>query len=450
MKKIFLFASLALLSGLVLTACGSGDDITKNEEIQKPDDTTGGEAKPDDNQGQGQGNTSNGETRSINMTETQKTAVAKNNDFAFNMFRQVSTLDDMKGRSFVSSPLSATYALGMLNTGGQGKTSEEITAMLGFAGGSKQDVNDLCKLLIDEAPKVDEKAKLKLADCVVTNLDIKLSENYQKEITDYYQGEAFAKDFKLPATIDFINAWCKDHTEGMIKQIISELNPQARMVLMNAIYFKAPWSGKFSEKDTQNETFTKEDGSKQTLPMMNRKDATFYRANNLYATIGLPYGNGKNWVMYVLLPNEGHTVGEVLKGLTNDSWNKNRPVISQYAGEVDVKLPKFKVESEIWLNSVFESLGASTMFNPAQADFSPMTADGTPLWVSLIKQKAAIEVTEECTEASALTIATLDTEDANGGGVSETPRFYATRPFIYMIQEATSGAIFFIGTYQGN
>lgn len=458
MSKKILFVCFVLLSAIALTACGGDDDLTSNVTPQNPtedNNTSGGgqngdnNGQNDDNNGQDNDNNPSGDFRVINLSEAQKNAVDKNNDFAFNFFRQISEVNGLEGHSFICSPLSATYALGMLNTGGQGKTSEEITAMLGFTDGSKQDVNDLCKLLIEQAPQVDQKATLKLADCVVTRQDVTLADTYQKEVKDYYQGELFSKDFSLPSTLSFINDWCSKHTEGMIPKIIDNLDPNSKLVLMNAIYFKAPWSGKFDEKETRSEEFTKEDGGKLNLAMMHREGAAFYQTNSLYATLGLPYGNGTNWVMYVLLPNEGHTVSEVAKSLTNSSWNQNRPVVSQYGPDVDVKLPKFKIESDISLNGILSSMGAATMFNPSLADFTPMTVGGTPLWVSMVRQKAAIEVAEEGTEASAVTIVGLDTADIGGTDTTEIPKFYATRPFIYIIQEASSKAVFFIGAYFG-
>ena len=149
--------------------------------------------------------------------------------------------------------------------------------------------------------------------------------------------------------------------------------------------------------------------------------------------------------MYVLLPNEGKSIDDVMCGINNTSWEKN--VAKMYGMTVDVKLPKFKIESEMDLNNVLKALGATTMFNK-NADFSLMTKDAMQLFVDLIKQKATIEVSEEGTEASAVTINMMFTSTGEGGEV-EIPQFYANRPFIYLIQEASSGAIFFIGTYQG-
>ena len=450
MKRIYYAAMTVVFTTMSFTGCSS-DEVTVTEPDPVTTHSDDKQQKQDDepnNNGNQSGN--NGEvtvkTRDINLTDAQKQAVSRNNDFAFNFYRQLIQQSEIKGKNNITSPLSVTYAVGMLNSGAKGKTSEEMTSMLGFENGTASDINELCSKLIEGAPKVDEEVILKLADCIVTHLDIELTDQYQKDMADYYQAEVFCKDFSKKSTITFINDWCNQHTEGNIKEIIHELNPEQKVVLMNAIYFKAAWSNKFKKEDTKMDSFTKENGVSRYVQMMHRKDATEYTSNDDYATISLPYGKNGNWRMYVLLPNEGKSIDDVMCGINNTSWEEN--LAKMYGMTVDVKLPKFKIESEMDLNNVLKALGATTMFNK-NADFSLMTKEATQLFVDLIKQKATIEVSEEGTEASAVTINMMVTCAGEGGGVA-IPQFYANRPFIYLIQETSSGAIFFMGTYQGN
>ena len=443
MKKICYYAVAVGFMAMPLTGCSS-DEATINEPSQITINSDG--ENNNGNQTENNGNVTT-KTRNIELTDAQKQAVGKNNDFAFNFYRQLIKLPEVEGKNNIASPLSVTYAIGMLNDGAKGKTSEEMTSMLGFDNGTATDINELCRQLINEAPKIDELVVLKLADCIVTHLGTELAERYQKNMTDYYQAEVFSKDFSLASTIKFINDWCDQHTEGTIKEIIGKLDPEAKIVLMNAIYFKAAWSGKFKKEDTKDESFTNEKGGSSVVSMMHRIDATEYTENNAYSTISLPYGSGSNWRMYVLLPKEGSTVNDVLNGLNNASWSDN--VAKMKGMVVDVKLPKFKIESDMELNDVLRALGASSMFS-MNADFSLMTKDASQLFESLIKQKATIEVSEEGTEASAVTITLEAGSSGEGNGGTQIPQFYANRPFIYLIQEASSGAVFFIGTYLGN
>ena len=137
MRKIYYFAVAAVFMTMSFSGCSS-DEVTVKE--PEPEQTT--TLPPDDqkeNQDNGQSNNENQndnsteitvKTRNMGLTDAQKQAVGKNNDFAFNFYRQLIQQPDVKGKSIITSPLSVTYAIGMLNDGAKGKTSEEITSML--------------------------------------------------------------------------------------------------------------------------------------------------------------------------------------------------------------------------------------------------------------------------------------------------------------------------------
>lgn len=146
--------------------------------------------------------------------------------------------------------------------------------------------------------------------------------------------EVTSKDFSDPTTITYINNWCKERTYGLIPEIIDELDPSACMMLMNAVYFDAPWTSEFKEKDTKKLRFAKEDGTSKLLPLMCKTSNFDYGINDKYATVRLPYGNGKTWNMYVLLPNEGKKVKDVLASLTPTSWKDNVAQMTITANEL--------------------------------------------------------------------------------------------------------------------
>ena len=230
----------------------------------------------------------------------------------------------------------------------------------------------------------------------------------------------------------------------MIPKILDSLSPEAKLVLMNAIYFKASWTEKFDEKDTNVETFTQADGTTIQMPMMKRNADILYNANDIFSSVCLPFGTGDRYQMYVLLPSEGKTVDDVINALTSDYWEQNRH------GEptrIKLSLPRFETNSDFKLNEIISQMGAPTMFDRDMADFPNMSQNYKNLYVSLMKQKAAIEVSEEGAKASAVTVATVDLAS---NLVVKTATFNANRPFVYLIQEWDTSAIFFIGTFQGN
>jgi serpin B len=446
MKRYKYIVRILLLTGL-LTACGGNNEVVEIPETQKeqqePKKETSTPEKPDIPDEDSMVVDMLPQTRAILLTPEQRAFAQKNNDFTFNLYRTIHQMQKVK-KSNITSPLSVTYVLGMLNDGAKGETAEEITKVLGFGGGDKKALNEYCQALITQAPIADPSVTLEMANIVAANKDVILESAFEQDVKTFYSAEAISLDFSQLSSLDYINGWCNEKSHGMIPKIIDNLSPDAMLVLMNAIYFKATWTDKFDKKDTKDETFTKADGSSVTLPMMHRKAEIQCGQNDLFTSIRLPYGSGDNYSMYILLPAEGKTVDDIIVSLNNEFWEANRNSAIAIA---DIKLPRFETKSEIELNEMVKELGASSMFDPKKADFTGISRNYKELYVSLLKQKAAIEVNEEGTKTSAVTIAMMDGE---GGGPNKTIDFHANRPFVYLIQEWDTQAIFFIGTFQGD
>ena len=216
-------------------------------------------------------------------------------------------------------------------------------------------------------------------------------------------------------------------------------------MLMNAISFKATWTEKFDEKDTQTETFTKEDGTTQSVQMMHRHAIARVGEETDCYTLLLPYGSGDKWGMTIFLPKEGKTVRDVINSLDMSKWlpyhyGSASPV------DVDIKLPRFESSYKADVKSALQKMGVESVFDEDKADLS-LISENRNLYVYKMEQTAAIEVNEEGTKASAVTVAELG--DTEAGILGNKVYFHANTPFVYMIREASSGAIFFIGTYQG-
>lgn len=384
-------------------------------------------------------------TRAIELTETQKSQVKKSNDFSFNFYR-ILLQAQASLKSNITSPLSIKYVLSMLNAGANGDTASEIASVLGCNADETVELNGFCKTMIEDAPLVDPSVTLRIANGLFPNKGVDLSDSYVKEMNDYYHAEVKSLDYTVPSSIDYINDWCSKQTGGMIHDIVNAVDAQSKMVVMNAIYFKATWAEKFHKAETDKSVFTHEDGTPIFVNMMHRKAAVWYSQNDLYTTLWLPYGgmNHEGYFMAVLLPKEGKTISEVVASLTHDSWSKNlQAKKTDYI--VDIEIPRFSTESDITLNETIAAMGAPSMFTH-KADFSLMTSNKESLFVGLLKQKAGIAVTEEGTKLSAATIALMY-------GAPDVKRqqteFHANRPFVYIVQEAGTGAVFFIGAFMG-
>ena len=386
--------------------------------------------------GQYMGEPLKNQRHNISLTDEERKLVQSNNDFAFNLMRQARTED-----SQILSPLSITYALGMLNNGAAGKTQEEINNVLGFGAAGADGINSFCRKLLTEAPKLDEETTTEIANTIYVNShwDYQLKEPFVEKAQQYYDATPEARDFYDDATCDVINQWASDHTHGMINKVLSkeefELCKDYVSFLLNALYFKGKWAAPFNKEYTREESFN--GGTK--VPMMYQGGYYMYTENDLYQAIKLPYGNG-SYLMTVYLPRQGKTIGDVLDKLDGKSWQ-----FYTNSRNVALKLPRIETGTEVNLTPIMMALGMPTAFDPDQAEFPDFC--NYPTYIGLMKQLAKIKLDEEGTEAAAVTVIV----GASGSAYQEqTAEFFATRPFLYIISEQSTGAIFFIGQYMGD
>ena len=368
--------------------------------------------------------------KEIELAEGEQELINSNNDFAFNLFRKA------RGeKSKILSPLSITFALGMLNNGADGETLKQINQTLGFGDAGANAINVFCQKMLKESNTLDEKTKAMIANTIFVNegCGYRLQEGFIDKANTFYDAQPQNRDFADGETMDVINQWASDHTMGMIPEVLKEesFNPNAVSYLLNALYFKGIWSSPFKKEETQEEPF----GGGKEVPMMHQfKEGLLYTENDLYQAVRLPYGNGA-YRMDVFLPREDKTVGEVLETLSGSNWQP------EYENtDVDLKLPRFETDTNQDLVGVMAGLGMPKAFS-IDAEF-PYFCNGDP-YISQMFQVAKIKLDEEGTEAAAVTVIEM-TES-----IPQRADFHANRPFLYIISEQSTGAIFFIGQYTG-
>ena len=390
----------------------------------------------------------------LQLTEEQRVFANDNNGFTLNFLKTVNETD-RSGRSFIYSPLSITYVLGMVNDAATGNTEKELEETLGFHKGGIQAVNDYCKNLIDNLPHVDEKVQLNIANAIFVNDKYQLKKLFQQDMTNYYDAKAEALDFSLPSTLDRINGWCDEKTRGMIPTILERVDPRTVSYLLNAIYFKAEWASMFEKNETREEVFTTPDGETR-VPLMHQNVYMNYLRNDIYAAVSIPYGNCR-WMMTVMLPEEGKTTDDVISSLAASGWSTDylkNPLREARGYEVDLKLPRFETAFDTddagGLIELLKGMGIRQVFDKYNAEV-PNVCEKENLYVDMMKQKAKIKVNEEGSEAAAVTIAGFVATATSTGPTQEPPKatFHANRPFVYLIHEQSSGVILFVGKFMG-
>ena len=372
------------------------------------------------------------------LSDSEREIVKKNNAFALNLYRQLSGME-----SKVVSPMSITYLMGMLANGADGNTQQEILKAIGCEGLNVQELNALYHGLMQSAGRLDKKTIVNIANYVAVNKQNHLNSDFGKMVSDTYQARVESLDFSSSKSTAKINDWCKAHTDGMIPKIIDQIDPSAISYIMNAIYFNGTWQEKFDAKNTKQENFHGYTRDIQKVSMMHQVEKFYYTENNTFKAVDLPYGNGI-YRMTVLLPNEGKSIDDMMKGMKVDKLEEINSQMEKCM--VNLKLPKFTTEMELPLNSIISNLGAPSIFLPGKANFNHF-ANGN-FFVSKMLQKAKIEVNEQGTKAAAVTAAIMLTSMAPME--MRNVEFHADHPFVYLITDTNSGAIFFMGQFTGN
>ena len=441
MKKILVFFTV-IVAYTMMMSCSSEEDVEYSDEAKKVVNMLS-EAKP------------------IQLTPAQRQFANDNNSFTLNFLKTVNETD-RSGKSFIYSPLSITYVLGMVNDAATGQAEQELEQTLGFHEGGIQAVNEYCKNLIDNLPKVDEKVTLNIANAIFVSKEYTLKEQFKKDMKEYYDAQAETLDFNSPQTLGHINDWCKNKTNGMIPTILDEVNPNMMSYLLNAIYFKADWTSKFDSKNTKTEIFTTEKGSTK-LPLMHQTVLTKYGKNDVCSAVEMPYGNGY-WKMTILLPEEGKTTDDIINSMKEVSWGKENLLGTMDAYEVDLKLPRFETSSDTdelkgdaeedtddphnkGLISLMKKMGLRLAFDPSSEEICNMCQ--VPVYIDMMRQKAKIMVNEEGSEAAAVTVAGMMEKSTAGPVEYPMATFHADHPFVYLITEGSSGVILFVGRFAG-
>lgn len=371
----------------------------------------------------------------INLNEKAAKMVTADNQFGLELFKQLADTG-FAVNNLMISPLSVSQALSMTYNGANGQTKTAFDQTLHFEGMSLADVNQSAHELTGALLTVDPKVVLEIANSIWYKQGFTVESNFVQQNQTYYDASVNALDFNNPQSVNTINSWVDEHTNHKISKIVNQLNPQDRMLLINAVYFKGDWRNQFNKSTTQSAPFHLENGVSVNVQMMHATGKYPIYENDMIDALEMPYGRG-NFSMVVLLPREGYRVQDVLDSLNADVWNLWEDGFIPME-DVPVSFPKFEFRYEKSLNRVLSTLGLSNAFSDV-ADFSGISKQ-EKLLISNVQHKTYIKVDEEGTEAASVTSVTVFTKSAGPG-----MPFVADHPFVFLIKEKYTHAILFIG-----
>ena len=413
MKRFFLFFAL---TSTLLAACGRGSAGVAESSRAR-------EKNP-----------------SVNQADIDS-LVDGNNAFGLDLYQSLRDRDE----NLILSPFSISLALAMTYSGAKGETEAQMADVLNFP--SQQEThpafNALDLALEDTGIVLDkdqEPMQLDIANAVFAEQTFTFLPDFLDTLSVNYGAGIRLMDFvnnPNPSRKE-INQWVSDETKDRINDLLPEdsITTDTKMVLVNAIYFKADWLSPFDANDTYDGTFKLLDGSEVTVPMMGQRMSIPYFVGDGYAAAEIPYA-GESAAMTLLVPDEGR-FEEIESQLDGAMFNEMISNLTQT--DVTLRMPKFEYDSSFMLSDTLALMGMPLAFDPDSADFSGMT-DQQALYIGNVIHKAFVAVDEEGTEAAAATAVIME------GATAMMPdnMLVIDRPFIYFIRDLESGQILFIG-----
>ncbi len=366
--------------------------------------------------------------------------VAANNDFAFDLYQALRSLD---GNLFYS-PYSLSVALAMTYGGARGETERQIAATLHYTLPQDQlhpALNALDQSL-NSANSSDTGFRLNVVNSLWGQEQFPFLPDFLTLIARNYGAGIRLVDFTSDASRETarqtINGWVSQQTQDKIKDLLPPqmLNEFTRLVLVNAIYFKGEWQDPFLN-GTLEAPFILLNSDQVAVPMMSRREETPYIEGDGYRAVALPY-KGDRVEMIVVMPEAGK-FAEFESSL--NQANIDDIITGLQSRDVALLLPKFTFSFRADMKEILSQMGMPAAFDPGKANFTGIDdkklAPGN-LFISHVAHQAYVAVDEKGTEAAA----------ASGVVASDTSMPIVLRvdhPFFFIIRDRQTGSILFVG-----
>jgi len=363
---------------------------------------------------------------------------AGNNAFAFDLY---SVLAKERGRgNLFFSPYSISVALAMTYAGARGETARQMAKTLHFdLAGDKLHPGFAEQMKWFNAS--GKSYQLAVANALWGQAGTEFNPDFLKITKKYYDSGFKEVDYihQTEQSRQTINRWVEARTNNKIVELIKPkvIDALTRLVLTNAIYFKGRWESRFQERETREAPFYPAALETVKVPLMRQFGKFKYAEADNWQLLEAPYKGGEI-VMDIILPKPNSDInklGAALRPETVDAW-----LAGLSARQVEVFLPKFKVEQDLSLGEYLKGLGMTDAFDENRANFSGISK--TFLYITKVIHKAFVEVNEEGTEAAAATAVIVGIKSVSA---KQPPIFKADHPFFFLIRDLRSGSILFMG-----
>ncbi len=386
----------------------------------------------------------------VQTKKAQRLTLAQNK-FGFQLLKTLAYTDQTNSQNIVISPVSMSLAFNVLYNGSYGSTKDQLTNVLQIPGFSLFQLNEASKILMDRLTAPAQGITSNLSNSVWIRQGITLNDAVLKDAQAYYNAYVTNLDFTEPEASKTINDWVFGNTAGKIASVVPEqIDTAVASYIINTAYFNGVWKYKFDPEKIAERDFYKQDGSKSPTQSMemNRKDF-LYVENDAFQAVKLPYGADQKFSMVVLLPKD-LGVNNLLGKFDIINWQNWLEGFKEKEGTL--YLPKFKLDYGGSMVSPLKEIGMVLPFDAEKADFSKLSADGMSkdFYVSNVIHKTYIDVNEEGTEATAVTVIEVGITSAKPIKPEDLPFVMdVNKPFFFAIINEETQANLFVGIVRG-
>ncbi|XP_020040964.1 protein Z-dependent protease inhibitor isoform X2 [Castor canadensis] len=356
-------------------------------------------------------------------------------NFGFSLLRKISLKHD---GNVVFSPLGVAMAMAGLMLGATGETRAQVESGLHLQALSQMEPRLLPALFrrLRETLSSNRELGLTHGSLAFIHKDFDVKETFLNLSKRYFDTECVPTNFRNASQArGLMNLYINKETQGKIPKLFDEINPEAKLILVDYILFKGKWLTPFDSAFTEADTFHLDKYKAVKVPMMYRAGhfASTFDKNFRCHILKLPY-RGNATMLVVLMERTGDHLA-LEDYLTSDlvqTWLRNMKT-----RKMEVFFPKFKLDQKYEMHELLKQMGIRRIFS-SSADLSELSATARKLQVSKVLQQSVIEVDEKGTEA----VAGMMSEIV---AYSMPPIVKVDRPFHFMIYEETSRTLLFLG-----
>jgi serpin B len=377
------------------------------------------------------------------LTEAERALVERTNGFGFSLLVETARREP-GAEATVISPLSVSYALGMTLNGAAGETHAEMRSLLGYDSATLAEINETYRGLMDVLAATDPAVAWSLANSLWIDTDegFRLLPEFAAVCRRSFRAEAREIDLQDPSAVEAINRWVDRATGGRIDQMFeAPFADEIRLILLNALYFKARWALEFDPLLTRDGMFHAADGKAMPVRLMTLEAELPYLSTPDLQAVHLAYDNG-SFGLTLLLPGPDSSIEAVLEQLAAGAWSGWWSGLAPSQGKLE--LPRFTLRWSGQFIFPLRALGMVKAFEPELADFSAMAerARERKLHVAFVDQRTWLSLDEQGTEAAAATAVGMEELDSYGSGSFQ---MRVDRPFVLVLHERRSGAVILAG-----